>query len=288
VNGQETCHRSDAVLASGKLSIWRVRVNRRAAICLLVILAAAGCRRRGGPDAHYQEALRIYQQLYASELDDAYGDPRIEAVIAELKVVDSNSIDAEAAASLLGTIQRGKEALAADRARRDKMSAAAGQAPGATPIGSIDIAKIIAAGQLAVDAGPPRDPYGPGALVAEINTSTGGCLADGEPFKEQGTNVTGLVYRLAPGAACASKLPGFAGQAVLVVNGRVYRRIPDPSSPGGALQAPNAVPDAGPPPAPRRPAAQAAAESADAGGEARYYYPGQPVPGATPPAEQPH
>jgi len=260
-------------------------VNRRAAICLLVILAAAGCRRRSGPDAHYQEASRIYQQLYASELDDAYGDPRIEAVIAELKIVEPNSMDAEAAASLLGTIQRGKEALATDRARREKMAAAAAQAPGATPIGSIDIAKIIAAGQPA-DAGPPRDPYGTGALVAEINTSTGGCLADGEPFVEQGTNVTGIVYRLAPGAACASKLPGFAGQAVLVANGRMYRRIPDPSPPGGAPQAASAVPDAGPPPARPRPAAQAAAESADAG-EVRYYYPGQPVPGATPPAQQP-
>jgi hypothetical protein len=285
VNGQETCHRSDAVLASGKLSIWRVRVNRRAAICLLVILAAAGCRKRlSGPDAHYQQASKIYQQLYATELDDAYGDPRIEAVIAELKQVDPNSVDGEAAASLLGTIQRGKEALAADRARREKMATAAAQAPAATPIASIDIAKIIAAGQ--PDAGPPRDPYGSGALVAEINTSTGGCLADGEPFKEQGTNVTGTVYRLVPGAGCASKLPGFAGQAVLVVNGRVYRRIPDPSPPGGAPQAPNAVPDAGPPPAPPKPAARAAAESADAG-EVRYYYPGQPVPGATPPAEQP-
>jgi len=48
-------------------------VNRRAAICLLAILTAAGCRKRlGGPDANFQQAFRLYQQLYASELDDAY------------------------------------------------------------------------------------------------------------------------------------------------------------------------------------------------------------------------
>lgn len=259
-------------------------MNRRAAICLLAMLAAAGCRKRpSGPDANYQEASRIYQQLYASQLDDAYGDPRIETVIAQLKQVDPSSVDAEAAQTLLGNIQRGKEALAADRARRDKMAAAA-EASASKAMGSIDTARIVAANQPPppVDAGPPPDPYGPGALVATINNATGGCLADGEPFQERGTKVTGTIYRLAPDYSCQSRLPGFAGQAVLVVDGKIYRRIRDPNPPGAATQA---TADAGPPRAsPRPPPAQAAA---DAGGELRFYYPGQPMPGSTPPpAEQ--
>jgi hypothetical protein len=43
---------------------------RRAAICLL-LLALAGCRRTTGPDDNYQQASALYQQLYATELDDA-------------------------------------------------------------------------------------------------------------------------------------------------------------------------------------------------------------------------
>ncbi len=255
-------------------------MNRRAVSCLLAILMAAGCRKRpSGPDANFQQASRLYQQLYASELDDAYGDARIEAVVAQLKQVDPNSVDAEAATSLLGTIQRGKEALAQDRARREKLSAAA-QATAAAPITNIDTQKIIAAST--PDAGPPSDPYGAGASVAEINKETGGCLVDNEPFNEQGTSTSGTVYRVASSSACASKLPGYVGQAVLVVSGRIYRRIVDPNPPGST---PPLVPDAGPPPAAPKKAAPASGDSGDAG-EPQFYYPGQPQPGAKPP-EQP-
>jgi hypothetical protein len=257
-------------------------VNRRAVICLLAILAAAGCRKRpSGPDANFQQASRLYQQLYATELDDAYGDARIETVIMQLTKVDPNSVDAEAATALLGTIQRGKEALAQDRARREKISTAA-QITAALPAPNIDVQKIISAGT--PDAGPPPDPYGAGASVAEINRATGGCLVDGEPFNEQGTSVNGTVYRVASSSDCSSKLPGYVGQAVLVVNGRIYRRIADPNPPGAA---PPPVPDAGAPAAAAKPkpAAQPSAGSDDAG-EPQFYYPGQPLPGAKPP-EQP-
>ena len=94
---------------------------------------------------------------------------------------------------------------------------------------------------------PPQDPYGAGAAVAEINAQTGGCLTEHEPFNEQGTKVDGAVYRLARGPGCADKLPGFVGQAVLVVNGKIYRRIPDPSP----STPPPTQPAAPPQPAPR-------------------------------------
>lgn len=252
-------------------------MSRCAALCLLT-LAFAGCRRTSGPDENYQQAAANYQQLYATELDDAYGDPRMDEVVALLRKVNPRSVDAQAAQMLLGTIQRGREELAKERAEREKMAAAAAQS--ATPMVNIDLSRFAPPEE--PDAGQTQDPFGTGASVAELNKQSGGCLVDNEPFTEQGTGVGGTVYRVAPSETCRSKLPGMVGQVVLVVNGKIYRRTADPRPPP-----PPAV-DAGPPPA-ARPAASAArpAQPADAG-EPQYYItvPGQPQPGATPPAQE--
>lgn len=244
----------------------------RCALILTLAVAIAGCRQKG-PDANYQKASQLFQQLYATELDDAYGDPKMDEVVALLKQVDPHSIDTEPASQMLGSIERGRVALAKERAEREKLTAAATTT---SPVSAIDPSQVIAAST--PDAGPPPDPFGAGASIAEINRTTGGCLDPGEPFTEQTTNATGTIYRLARASSvCADKLPGFVGQAVLVVDGRIYRRIVDPNPP----QPPRPPPDAGPPPG--APAARAVAAS-DAGAPAvQYYYPGQPVPGYVPP-----
>jgi len=250
-------------------------LSRRAATCLVAIVLC-GCRPKG-PDENYHQASALYQQLYAQELDDAYGDPRMDEVVALLKKVDERSVDGPAAQTMLGAIQHGREALAKERAEREKSNAAAVEPP--APV-NIDPSQILAAGQ--ADAGPGvQDPYGPGASIAELNSQTGGCLVDNEPFHEQGTNASGTVYRLAPSEACKGKLPGMVGQAVLVSGGKIYRRVADPRPPQAA-PAP-AAPDAGPPAAVPRPR-PAAPPPADAG-EPQYQIvvPGLPQPGATPP-----
>ena len=243
---------------------------RRAASCLLCLSLAAGCRK--GPDANYEKAAQLYQQLYATDLDDAYGDPRMDEVVALLRKVDGRSIDAERAQTMLGTIERGRAALAKQRAEREKMAAAAA-ASAATSGPQIDPVKILA--ESAPKAGSIRDPYGPGASVAEINTATGGCLVPNEPFQEQGSGMQGTVYRLARSPGCIERLPGFDGQALLVMNDKVYRRMAD-FPPAQAT-----VSDAGPPPGPPAPAPRAPPPppaEVDAG--VAYYYPGQPRPGA--------
>jgi len=201
-------------------------VSRSAAICLLS-LAFAACR-NNDPDPNYQQAAAIYQQLYATQLDDAYGDPRMDEVVALLGKVNPRSIDAERAQAMLRNIQRGREELAKERAEREKMAAAAAQSL-ATVQTNIDPSRILAAQE--VDAGQPLDPFGPGASVAELNKQNGGCLVDNEPFTETGTGVAGTVYRVAPSETCRSKLPGLNGQIVLVVNGKIYRRTADPRPP---------------------------------------------------------
>ena len=115
-----------------------------------------------------------------------------------------------------------------------------------------------------------------GAAIATLNRDSGGCLQANEPFNEQGTAVTGTVYRIASSQGCKDRLPGFVGQAVLVVDGKIYRRMTDPRPPPPPA-APVAVPDAGAPQqaaAPRKPAPRP-----DAGEpEYRIYVPGNPMP----------
>jgi hypothetical protein len=223
----------------------------RALICAL--LALAGCHRSPGPpDPNYEEASRIYQQLYTQKLDDAYGDPRIDEVVALLRKVDRRSIDALAAEALLATVEDGRARFAKARTASEAAQKAA-QLAGAGP--SIDPSSILAAGR---DAGPPADLYGPGASITEINASSGGCLVAGEPFHENVTNVAGTVYRLSGSSACADRLAGFAGQVTLVVDGKVYRRLPESMV---VKPPPPPAPPPAPAPAPRAaPPTQAAAE----------------------------
>lgn len=261
-----------------------MRRHRRAAICLLTAACTVACRRNSGPDANYQQASALYQQLYVTELDDAYGDPQMDQVVALLKKVKPSSEDAAAAKGMLGAIQHGREELAKQRAEREKFAKAA-EAAAAAPLPDIDPQKVLAA--YAVDAGPAaQDPYGSGALVSDINAQTGGCLTDHEPFNEQGTGVSGKVYRIVQGPACAAKLPGYVGQAVLVVNGRIYRRVADPNPPqppGAARTAPSA--DAGAPEAAAPPARPPAPRPPVDAGEPQYQIviPGAPQPSAATP-----
>jgi hypothetical protein len=210
---------------------------RRSALILALVLVS--CKRQVGPDESFQKGSRLYQQLYASQLDDAYGDPQMDTVVVLLKEVDPRSVDAESATALLGTIQRGREALAKSRAEREKRSAVMQAAAAAPPI-NIDVDKVLATS--APDAGPQQDPLGPGASIADLSASSGGCIQENEPFRETGGgSATGTIYRLVKGDACASRLPGLQGQMLLVQNGRIYRRMPDQPP------TPTPAPDAGRP-----------------------------------------
>jgi len=255
-------------------------VSRRAAIWV-VALTLAGCRRNTGPDESYQQAAAIYQQLYSTQLDDAYGDPRMDEVVSLLHKVDPRSVDAQPAQAMLGTIQRGREELARQRAEREKMAAAAAQSA-TSSAGHIDPEQVLAAAN--TDAGQPQDPFGPGGSVAELNKQSGGCLQDSEPFSEQGTGVTGTVYRMSPTDACKGKLPGLVGQIVLVVNGKIYRRLGDPRPPP-APPAPPASAKAPPASQPAKAAPKPPAEQ-----QVQVVYPGQPMPEGmvpvTPPPQQ--
>lgn len=230
----------------------RAGAMRRAGVWLLAASCALGaCRRRSTqPSPEYERAAGLYQQLYATKLDDAYGDPRMDAVVADLQKVDARSADADAARSLLGTIERGRAELARQRQESEKVAAQLRAPP---PV-AIDPAAVLAA--VRKDAGLEVDPTGTGAAIADLNQQYGGCLVADQKFHEEGTGKAGRIYKLAPFSGCREKLPGFIDQAVMVVDGFIYRRIPlaetQQAEAGGAA-------DGGADGGPRAPAPAAAA-----------------------------
>src|SRR5881394_4675124 len=94
----------------------------RTRTAVLALLLAVSCRKAPGPpDPNFQEASKLYQQLYLMKLDDAYGDPQMDTVVGLLGKVDGNSVDKPAADTLMGTITRGREEYAKANAEREKM-----------------------------------------------------------------------------------------------------------------------------------------------------------------------
>jgi hypothetical protein len=201
---------------------------RGACVLLLTCLALAGCRRKPPPPSpDYAQASTLYQQLYATQLDDAYGNPRMAEVEAGLRRVDPRSADARAAQDLLATIEHGREDFAKAQEQRRQIGAIS--AADLKKTSNIDPQAVLAARE-PPDAGETQDPTGTGASIADLNRESGGCLVAYQPFREEGTGKVGQLYKLAPSAVCKDKLPGFIGQAAMVVDGKIYRRIPTPAA----------------------------------------------------------
>jgi len=215
-----------------------IRYPRLACFAVAVVVACA--RYSGPPDANFAKARDLYQHLYGSELDEAYGDARMDEVVALLGKVHKRSVDAPSAQALLRVIEHGREELAKANAEREKLREATARDIAAAR-NTIDPSRVLAQ----PDAGPEQDPFGPGASIAEINKDSGGCLVAGEEFKENGTNRSGKLYRLASNSACKQKLPGFVGQIVMITDGRIYRRMSESELPRPAAARAASTPDAG-------------------------------------------
>jgi hypothetical protein len=214
--------------SSGKW-FWAQRLSLLALAGALVVMP--GCKNKTGPSPHYDRGAGLHQQLWVRLLDDAYLDPRMDEAVRELKLVETTSVSYPNAVELLAQIEKGRKDAAA---ARDARAAALAEmekgvkAPAISGVPTPGAPPPPPPPPPPPDAGPAvPDPFGPGALIADINKSTGGCLVASVPFREEGEGgKAGVSYKLAPGEACKDKLPGFVGQVVLAVDGKVYRRIP--------------------------------------------------------------
>src|SRR5438067_8342680 len=144
----------------------------RVAAC--AITAAVACSRYSGPpDENFRKARDMYEQLYVMQLDEAYGDPKMDDVVALLGNVHKRSVDAPSAQGLLHAIEHGREELAKSHAEREKLRKAAAEIVSLPS--TIDPTRVLEH----PDAGPTQDPFGPGASIADINKDSGGCLVAG-------------------------------------------------------------------------------------------------------------
>jgi hypothetical protein len=221
------------------LTAPRIASSRTRLAACIVALAAACAKYSGPPDPAFAKARDLYQQLYTTELDEAYFHPRMNEVVSLLQSVHKRSVDAPSAQALLHAVEHGREELAKAHAEREKLRQAAAELVATRT--NIDPTRVLEQ----PDAGPAQDPYGPGASIAQINRDTGGCLVSSEPYRETGTNHTGTVYRMAPNPVCRDKLPGFVGQVVMVSDGKMYRRLLESEVPRPAPAAAAGAPDGG-------------------------------------------
>jgi hypothetical protein len=188
----------------------------------LATLVASGCRKPAKPSPEYSAAQARFVVLYGERLDDAYGLPEMDELLAQLGRVPPDSLDARAAADLSKRIRDGRTKLQAEEAALKKAADAA-LAPPPDMMGPGKKVVLGAAagtgGAEAADAGTDGPPQ-LGMTSQEFDQKFGTCFTYGHQVKVAGK---GLVESrlLNDRLQCQKRLPGFDKQAVLFENGRV-------------------------------------------------------------------
>ena len=88
-------------------------------VALAALTLLVGCRPSISPE--YEEAHRLFSQLYAVHLDAAYARPEMDRVVTLLEAVPDKSVDRGAALQLLERIKIGRARLAQEEALRQDL-----------------------------------------------------------------------------------------------------------------------------------------------------------------------
>lgn len=146
----------------------------RGLLVVLLCVGAAACRKPAQPSELYTRAHDGFSKLYGEKGNEAFLDPEMDKIEAQLQRVPADSLDAEAAKELLARIAKGRASVEADRRAREEAAAKAGEVPSVNfdppPSG---------------EAPPPptevQVPY-VGMAVSELQTGFSGCF---QKMKEQ-------------------------------------------------------------------------------------------------------
>lgn len=195
---------------------------------VLLTLAPTACR-RPQPSADYEQAARRFGELYGQKLDEAYLDPQVGQIEAQLQRVPEDSLDAAAAKELLQRIQQGRERMqAAAKARQEAVASASRPTQGSAYMPP-PAAPAPAQPPEAVDAGPgDAGLSGPqnGTPASELVAGFRGCFQRGAPIEVQGRGVRETWQLVGDRTACRLEYPGHVDVVLLIEEGRVLTLLP--------------------------------------------------------------
>ncbi|WP_426752158.1 hypothetical protein [Myxococcus sp. Y35] len=217
---------------------------------VLLTLAPTACRREPpAPSAEYEEAARRFRALYAQKLDDAYLDPQVGEIEAQLQRVPADSLDAQGARELLQRIKEGRQRMEAAAAEREEAVASAQEPPpGFIGEPTTEQAAPPPAPTEAPDAGPEDAGTGggpqAGTPASELVAGFRGCFQRGTPIDVQGRGMR-ETWQLADRTACQLEYPSHRDSILLIEEGKVLALFPK-----SAVQTVPVMPDGGPAPAP--------------------------------------
>lgn len=197
---------------------------------LAVFLFAAGCSRSPAPPSpEFEQASRRWTALYAQKLDDAYLDPSIGEIEAQLQRVPADSVDSLASQSLLQRIQEGRTRMQAAQEEQRRAVASASALPTIDP-SSTDFprqAEPVAAEP--VDAGPADAGViaGPqtGTPASELVAGFEGCFTRGTAVTVEGRGMRDT-WQLSDRASCQLGYPSHRDSVLVVEDGRVLALLP--------------------------------------------------------------
>jgi hypothetical protein len=216
---------------------------------LLIALAPAACTRSPGPASpEYEQAHQRFSKLYAQKLDQAFLDPAMDEIEAQLQRVPPDSMDAQSAKELLQRIREGRERAEAAQQETEEAIAAARRIddfqpdPATPPTLAGEPPPPPSAGP--PDAGAAPGPgAGPvaGTSASELPYGYERCFRRGEPVNVDGKGSRDT-WELDNRLACRQSYPSFVEQIVLIEDGRVLTVLPK-----SAIRVTYVGPDGGPP-----------------------------------------
>lgn len=222
---------------------------RHTAVLVLLFVGIAGCTRSSGkPSEDFDRAHQAFTKLQAQKLDEAYLDPQMDAIEADLRNVPSDSSDAAEARELLERIAQGRKRMQEQAAARQAAAEAALRPADNIPSQLSTSTLPSAAPSGPPDAGPLPQPTA-GMTRSEFEKRFGGCFEMGDPVDIEGRGIRDT-YRLKDIANCRDRHPDFEKMVVLMEGTSVLAIFPRTSlfSRGADGGAPPAA-DAGSPPA---------------------------------------
>ncbi|NOK32198.1 hypothetical protein HMI49_03115 [Corallococcus exercitus] len=197
---------------------------------LAALLFVSGCSRAPAPPSpEFEQASRRWTALYAQKLDEAYLDPSIGEIEAQLQRVPADSVDSAASQSLLQRIQQGRSRMQAAQDETRRAVASARTVPTLDPSQTNiprppepERAEPVDAGlgDAGVIGGPQM-----GTPASELVAGFQGCFTRSVPVTVEGRGMRDT-WQLSDRASCQLEYPSHRDTSLVIEDGRVLALLP--------------------------------------------------------------